>query len=103
METSSLFTTLINHPDMALILIWKCNIPLKVICFNWLCLSERINTWDNLNKNGWIGPNCCSLCKCVTESVNHIFAECCFYNKCYPLPQFCASLSYCLERIHIFA
>lgn len=40
-------STLIDRPGMALILVWKCNISLKVICFNWLCLSNRINTWDN--------------------------------------------------------
>ena len=30
--------------------IWICNVPLKVKCFIWLCIENRINTWDNLTK-----------------------------------------------------
>ena len=58
----------------ALICIWKCNIPLKLICFIWLCLENRINTWDNLIKRGWVGPNRCCLCRNEEESVNHLFS-----------------------------
>ena len=62
----------------ALIRIWKCNIPLKLICFIWLCLENRINTWDNLIRRGWVGPNRCCLCRNEEESVNHLLCSCPF-------------------------
>ena len=70
--------SLTDHPDRDLVLIRKCNLPLKVICFIWLCLSNRINTWDNLLQKSWIGPNRCNLCYCEAESVNHLFTDCMF-------------------------
>ena len=42
--------------DELLIKIWKYHIPLKIIRFFWLCLMNKINTYDNLIKKGWIGP-----------------------------------------------
>ena len=33
--------------------IWKWHLPLKLKCFLWLCLENRILTWDNLIKHGW--------------------------------------------------
>ena len=53
-------------------------ISLKIICFSWLCLSNRVHTWDNLIKKGWIGPHWCCLCKTTSESVDHLFHECSF-------------------------
>ena len=58
--------------------LWSSTIPLKIICFVWLCIENQINTWDNLRKKGWSGPNRCSLCKNIKESVNHLFMECSF-------------------------
>ena len=55
-----------------------CNVPLKIKCFVWLCIENHINTWDNLSKKGWSGPNRCSLCRTADESVNHLFVECSF-------------------------
>ena len=52
--------------------------PLKIICFNWLCLSNRVHTWDNLIRKGWIGPNWCCLCRSASKSVDHLFHECIF-------------------------
>ena len=49
-----------------------------MICFNWLCLSNRINNWDSLIKKGWIGPNHYSLCNCEADFVNHLFTNCLF-------------------------
>ena len=40
------------------------------------CVSNWINTCDNLYRKGWIGPIWCCLCKCSLESVTHIFIEC---------------------------
>ena len=44
----------------------------------WLCMVNRINRWDNLNKKRWLGPKVCNLCKANEESVNHIFVCCPF-------------------------
>ena len=55
--------------------LWSSNIPLKIICFVWLCIENQINTWDNLRKKGWSGPNKCNLYKNSEESVNHLFVE----------------------------
>ena len=70
-----------SKPNDIFVKIWKLRIPLKIICFNWLCLSNRINTCDNLIKKGWIGPNWCFLCRSSSESVNHLFHECSFTRK----------------------
>ena len=39
--------------------IWNWNIPLKIKCFLWLCLVNKILTWSNLLKHGFIGPGIC--------------------------------------------
>ena len=67
-----------DTPEKILVTIWKFNLPLKVICFVWLCLSNRINTWDNLLKKCWTSPSCCCLCRGDAESVNHLFVDCRF-------------------------
>ena len=65
-------------PEKIFVSIWNFNLPLKVICFAWLCLSNRISTWANLLKKGWTGPSCCCLCMRDVESVNHFFVDCRF-------------------------
>ena len=50
----------------------------KIKCFRWLCLVNKICTWDNLCHRGWIGPNTCHLCRASSESKNHLFVECIF-------------------------
>jgi hypothetical protein len=42
--------------------IWKINIPSKVICFMWLCLTDCILTGANYKKRGRIGHVVCSIC-----------------------------------------
>ena len=61
--------------------IWYFNIPLKIKCFVWLTCNKKINTWDNLSKKGWIGPNRCSLCNKEAESVDHLFVSCHFLKE----------------------
>jgi len=58
--------------------IWKCSAPLKIICFTWLALHDRILTWNNLIKRGWQGPGFCVLCSSDEESPIHIFVQCVF-------------------------
>ena len=37
--------------------IWGFSIPLKIKCFLWLAIDNRISTWDILKSKGWSGPN----------------------------------------------
>jgi len=57
-------------------LIWKVNAPLKMRCFMWLCLRNKVMTGNNYRRRGGIGPSVCHLCLNDEESVNHLFAEC---------------------------
>jgi hypothetical protein len=47
--------------------------PLKIKVVLWIDLEEKILTWDNKLKRGWIGVNCCSLCSYEAEPMNHLF------------------------------
>ena len=50
-----------SRPTNTFVKIWKFHIPLKIMCFSWLCLSNRVHTWDNLIKKvglDWIGATC---------------------------------------------
>jgi hypothetical protein len=57
-------------------LIWKVNIPSKVICFIWLCLKDKILTGANYKKRGGIGPVVCTLCLQDDETTNHLLIQC---------------------------
>jgi len=56
--------------------IWKWKVPIKLLCFFWLCLHNRILTWDNLCARGWSGPGHCSLCYGDSETALHLFFLC---------------------------
>lgn len=58
--------------------IWTWKIPLKLKCFLWFVLMDRVKTWENLVKRGWMGPSRCTLCSNCTETTSHIFLECPF-------------------------
>lgn len=66
---------------------WKWQIPLKVTCFLWLCLRNRILTWDNLLKRGFCGPGYCFLCAAADETISHIFESCPFFLSVWKLCQ----------------
>jgi zinc-binding in reverse transcriptase len=57
--------------------LWELKLPLKVCCFFWLVVQNKIFTTDNLSRKGWIGPLSCVFCH-VNESVNHLFFACPF-------------------------
>ena len=67
--------------DCILSQVWNFNIPQKLKCFTWLAFYNKINTWDNLCKRGWLDPNICSLCKTAAESIDHLFVGCPFAQK----------------------
>jgi hypothetical protein len=56
--------------------IWKVNIPDKIICFMWLCLKDCILSGVNFRKRGGIGPSVCSLCLRDEETTTHLFVDC---------------------------
>lgn len=58
--------------------IWSWSLPLKIKLFSWLTLANKINTWDVLQKKGWIGPSICQLCFLEEESAQHIFIHSAF-------------------------
>ena len=56
--------------------LWKSNITSKLKCFFWLVLNNKILTWDNLVKRGWMGPNICPLSLNDDEFVFYLFVSC---------------------------
>jgi ribonuclease HI len=56
--------------------------PLKLNIFIWLVVENKILTWENLQRRGFIGPSICILCKQSKESVFHLFVECPFRVHC---------------------
>jgi hypothetical protein len=48
----------------------------KIKIFQWLILHNRILTWENLRKRGFIGPSRCHLCQAKEETMNHLLDEC---------------------------
>jgi hypothetical protein len=58
--------------------LWHWQLPLKVKLFTWLMLEQKILTWENLLKRGFVGPSKCVLCGLKEENVKHLFVECSF-------------------------
>ena len=48
----------------------------KAAFFTWEATWGKILTLDRLKKRGWQLPNCCFLCGCEGENVNHILLHC---------------------------
>lgn len=67
-------SSLIGFPLQALIL--SGILPKKIRCSVWLALANKIRTWENLQKRGWIGPGCCALCGNGEDCVQHLFSSC---------------------------
>jgi hypothetical protein len=58
--------------------LWKSKAPLRCKILMWLALTNKLLTWDNLEKRNWHGPNHCILCKQFPEYVSHLFISCPF-------------------------
>ncbi|RVW45036.1 putative ribonuclease H protein [Vitis vinifera] len=56
--------------------IWVDSVPTKVAFYAWEATWGRVLTLDRLQKRGWQLPNCCFLCGCEEETVNHILIHC---------------------------
>jgi hypothetical protein len=57
---------------------WKWECPLKIKLFTWLVAENKILSWKNLQKRGWVGPGMCFLCNRSSETGKHIFVNCSF-------------------------
>jgi hypothetical protein len=49
--------------------------------FKWLVLHNRILTWENLRKRGFIGLSWCHLCQTKEETTNHLLDECSYTSE----------------------
>ena len=56
--------------------IWVDSVPTKVAFFAWEASWEKVLTLDRLQRRGWHLPNCCFLCGCAEEYVNHVLIHC---------------------------
>lgn len=54
------------------------NIAQKIKLFTWLTIENKIHTWDNLQRKGWVGPSMCQLCISDEKTVMHLFIKCPF-------------------------
>jgi hypothetical protein len=52
--------------------IWNWLIPLRIKLFCWLMIENRILTWENMIKRGFVGPSRCALCRGEEETINHL-------------------------------
>lgn len=75
-----------------LYILWRLRIPLKMICFTWLLMMDRILTWDHLQSRGYYGPGICVLCNGDTEDCDHLFLRCPF--TCHIINHFAAYLGF---------
>lgn len=57
-------------------LLWKWNIPVKVMVFWLLALNNGINTGERYRRHGNMGSTVFSLCFMADETVDHLFSQC---------------------------
>ena len=56
--------------------IWALKHWPKVEYFLWLLSHRRILTWENLQKQGMIGPSYCAFCHADSETAEHLLNTC---------------------------
>jgi hypothetical protein len=61
--------------DIQMMLIWKCNIPLKVKIFLWMATHDRIQHGVQLKRKKCSGPEACFSCDKL-ETSDHILFQC---------------------------
>eukprot|EP00253_Pinus_taeda_P018718 PITA_18718 len=65
-----------ENPDWRIV--WERNWWPKVSIFFWLASKNKILTWDQIQKKGFIGPSRCCLCNSEGETRNHLLINCPF-------------------------
>ena len=68
----------LEDQNQILFLLWSLKLPLKIICFTWLLVRDRILTWDHLQSCGFNGPSRCVFCERELEGCRHLFLLCPF-------------------------
>jgi len=58
--------------------IWENPYWMKVKLFKLLVQQDKILTWENLRKRGFVGPSRCHLCGQHEETINHLLNRCTF-------------------------
>eukprot|EP00253_Pinus_taeda_P032484 PITA_32484 len=56
--------------------VWQPKLWPKISIFLWLLSKNRILTWDNLQKRGFIGPSRCPNCNAQEETSTHLMEAC---------------------------
>jgi hypothetical protein len=56
--------------------LWRINCPTKSKLFMWSVLTNKVPTWDILQKRNFSGPGRCPLCKTEGETTQHLFLDC---------------------------
>jgi hypothetical protein len=59
-------------------IIWKSKFWPKISTFLWLLVQNKILTWDNLRRRGFIGPSIFHLCQQQEETMEHLLNHCPF-------------------------
>jgi hypothetical protein len=58
--------------------LWSWNIAHKIKLFTWILIENKLNTWDNIQRKGWVGPNIFQLCFSDAKTMMHMFIKCSF-------------------------
>jgi len=58
--------------------IWQFGCPLKAKILIQFVLSQRVPTWDFMQRRSWHGPGRCPLCKICDEDIGHMLIRCPF-------------------------
>ena len=58
--------------------VWKGISSLKIKCFLWLALENKLLTQDHFQKKRGIIVNCCILCGAALETMDHLLVWCPF-------------------------
>jgi ribonuclease HI len=61
--------------------VWDKALWPKISTFLWLVIHNRILTWDNLRKRGFVGPSICVLCHSQEETKEHLFNGCSYSQR----------------------
>ena len=58
--------------------LWRNSQWMKIKLFMWVVHQNKILTWENLLKRGFVGPSKCHLCGLQEETIEHLLNLCPF-------------------------
>jgi len=64
-----------NVPNRVWQNIWRHQGWMKIKLFMWLVHHNKILTWDNIRKRGFLGPSRCQLYDAQEETVEHLLSN----------------------------